>query len=91
MVPIEKVNKVQMGNQDSTKPLENLQLDIEKANVQVNGYKPINWFIDSVNYYDYFLNPYLVNSMLDRYHFDHFVDHFVDAVLSIQQPALKSE
>ena len=25
-----------MGNQNSTKPLENLQLDIEKANVQVN-------------------------------------------------------
>ena len=49
MVPIEKVNKVQMGNQNSTKPLENLQLDIEKANVQVNvsvNVEDVNVFID---------------------------------------------
>ena len=49
MVPIEKVNKVQMGNQNSTKPLKNLQLDIEKANVQVNvsvNVQDVNVFID---------------------------------------------
>ena len=38
-----------MGNQNSTKPLENLQLDIEKANVQVNvsvNVEDVNVFID---------------------------------------------
>ena len=38
-----------MGNRNSTKPLENLQLDIEKANVQVNvsvNVEDVNIFID---------------------------------------------
>ena len=38
-----------MGNQNSSKPLENLQLDIEKANVQVNvsvNVEDVNVFID---------------------------------------------
>ena len=38
-----------MGNRNSTKPLENLQLDIEKANVQVNvsvNVEDVNVFID---------------------------------------------
>ena len=38
-----------MGNKNSTKPLENLQLDIEKANVQVNvsvNVEDVNVFID---------------------------------------------
>ena len=38
-----------MGNRNSTKPLENLQLDIEKANVQVNvsvNVEDVNVFFD---------------------------------------------
>ena len=38
-----------MGNRNSTKPLENLRLDVEKANVQVNvsvNVEDVNVFID---------------------------------------------
>ena len=50
-----------MGNQNSTKPLENLQLDIEKANVQVN----VSVNVEDVNvFFDFRISEILICGLL---------------------------
>ena len=50
-----------MGNQNSTKPLENLELDIEKANVQVN----VSVNVEDVNvFFDFRISEILICGLL---------------------------
>ena len=50
-----------MGNRNSTKPLENLQLDIEKANVQVN----VSVNVEDVNvFFDFRISEILICGLL---------------------------